>query len=175
MSLVRGLLDRLILLAGVLAGGCVPGFITQYVQRVGGMLDQVQQDLMPFQEVAQKYHGGDLHALVQHHLGSADPSFQSEGRAIEDMLDSLARLQGMVDGLTGSVWHQIAYLTAHFDRAIGGATWHSYVPSFNFDMESLMVAGAFGVGCWLVFVGAWLGVSRLADLVVLRAFGSRRY
>jgi Protein of unknown function (DUF2937) len=175
MSLVRGLFDRLILVAGVLVGGCVPGFIAQYVQRVGGMLDQVKQDLLPFREVAQRYHGGDLHALVTHHLASPDRSFQDEGKAIENMLDSLARLQGMVDGLAGSVWHQIGYLLAHFDRAIGGATWHSYVPSFNLDPESLMVAGAFGVACWLLFVGLWLGISRLADLIVLRVFGARRY
>lgn len=175
MSLVRGLLDRLILVAGVLAGGCVPGFISQYVQRVGGMLDQVKQDLLPFQEVARQYHGGNLHALVEHHLASADKSFQSEGQAIENMLDSLARLQGMVVGLTGSVWHQIGYLIAHFDSAIGAATWHSYVPSFNLDPESLMVAGAIGVACWLLFVGVWMGVSRLADLIVLRVFGARRY
>jgi hypothetical protein len=41
MSMIRGLLDRLVLIGGVLVGGCVPGFITQYHQRVGGRLDQV--------------------------------------------------------------------------------------------------------------------------------------
>jgi hypothetical protein len=175
MSLVRGLLDRLTLVAGVIIGGCVPGFISQYVQRVGGMLDQVKQDLLPFQNVARQYFGGDMNALVQHHLANADKSFQAEGQAIENMLDSLARLQGMVDGLTGSVWRQIGYLLAHFDRAIGGATWQSYVPSFNLDSESLMVAGAFGVACWLLFVAVWLGTSRLADLIVVRVMGVRRY
>lgn len=175
MNLARGLFDRLILVAGVVVGGCVPGFISQYAQRVGGMLDQVKHDLLPFQAVAQQFHGGSMQALVKYHLASGDPSFQSEGRAIEDMMDSLARLQGMVDGLAGSIWHQIGYLAAHFDRAIGAATWQTYVPSFNLDPQSLMVAGAFGVACWLLFIGIWFGVSRLADLIVLRVFGTRSY
>ncbi len=175
MTLLRGLLDRLVLVVGVLVGGCVPGFIAQYQQRVGGRLDQVGQDLLPFQEIARRYHGGDINALVTHHLASPDKSFQAEGHAIQDMLDSLAYLQAMVEGLAGSAWHQIAYLAGHFDREIGVATWQSYVPSFNLDLASLMVAGAFGLGCWLLFAALWYGVSRLADLIVLRVFKPSRY
>jgi hypothetical protein len=173
VNLLRGVLDRVVLIAGVLVGGCVPGFITQYQQRVGGRLDQVTQDLLPFQEIARRYHGGDMGALVKHHLASPDQSFQAEGQAIEAMLDSLTRLQAMVEGLTGSVWHQMAFLSRHFDRDIGVATWQSYLPSFNLDPASLVVAGAFGAGCWLLFLGFWSGISWLADLVVVRFFRSR--
>lgn len=175
MALVRGLFDRLLLIAGFVAGGCVPGFITQYQQRVGGRLDQVRQDLLPFQEIARRYHGGDMQALVKHHLAAADQSFQAEGLAIREMLDSLARLQSMVEGLAGSTWRQIAYLLRHFDRDIGMATWQTYVPSFNLDPASLMVAAAVGLACWLLFLGLWYGISVLADLIVLRFFRPSRF
>lgn len=175
MSLVRGLFDRLVLVAGVLVGGCIPGFIWQYRQRVGGHLDQVTQDLLPFQEIARRYHGGDIQALVTHHLASPDPSFQAEGHAIQDMLDSFARLQAMMEALTGSVWQQVTFLMTHFDREIGTATWQQYVPSFSFDLPSLVVAGIFGVACWLVFAALWLGVSKIADQIVLRVFRPTRY
>jgi len=175
VNLLRGVLDRVVLIVGVLVGGCVPGFITQYLQRVGGRLDQVKQDLLPFQEIARRYHGGDLDALVRHHLASPDKSFQAEGQAIEGMLDSFTRLQAMMDGLTGSTWHQLGFLLRHFDREIGTATWQNYLPSFNLDPASLVVAGAFGLGCWLLFLGLWSGISWLADLVVLRFFRPSRY
>ena len=175
MGLIRGVFDRLVLIVGVLAGGCIPGFIVQYQQRVGGRLDQVRQDLLPFQEIARRYHGGDIQALVTHHLSSPDPSFQDEGHAIQGMLDSLARLQSMVEGLTGSAWHQIAYLAGHFDREIGAATWQSYVPTFSLDPAGLLVAGVFGVACWVLFIGIWFGVSRLADLIAIRVFSQSRY
>jgi phytoene dehydrogenase-like protein len=175
VNLLRGLLDRVVLIAGVLVGGCVPGFITQYQQRVGGRLDQVKQDLLPFQEIARRYHGGEIDALVKHHLASPDPSFKAEGGAIAAMLDSFTRLQAMMDGLAGSVWRQMGYLLRHFDREIGTATWQNFLPSFNLDPASLMVAGAFGVGCWILFIGVWSGISWLADLIVVRFFHSRRY
>jgi phytoene dehydrogenase-like protein len=175
MSLFRGLFDRLALIGGVLAGGCVPGFITQYHQRVGGRLDQVKIDLAPFQEVARRFHGGDLNALVKHHLASPDRSFNAEGQALQGMMDSFARLQGMMDGLTGSVWQQMGYLLRHFDREIGAATWQDFLPSFNLDPASLMVAGAFGAICWLIFLGIWSGTSRLADVFVARLTTSSRY
>jgi hypothetical protein len=175
MALVRGLFDRMALIGGFLVGGCVPGFITQYQQRVGGRLDQVRQDLLPFQEIARRYHGGDIEALVKHHLAAADSSFQAEGAAIRGMLDSLARLQGMVEGLAGSTWQQVGFLLRHFDHDIGTATWQSYVPSFNLDPASLMVAAALGIACWLVFLGLWYGISALADLIVVRFFRPTRY
>ncbi len=171
MGLLRGVIDRLVLLGGVLAGGCVPGFITQYQQRVGGRLDQVKIDLAPFEEVARRFHGGDLHTLVAHHLASPDQSFHAEGQAVQGMMDSLARLQAMMSGLAGSVWHQMGYLLRHFDREIGGATWQSYVPAFNLDPASLMVAAAIGVACWLIFIAIWSGISWSADLLVIRLVG----
>lgn len=175
MSLFRGLFDRLVLIGGVLAGGCVPGFITQYHQRVGGRLDQVKIDLAPFQQVANRFHGGELDALVKHHLASPDQSFHAEGQAVQAMVDNLVRLQAMADGLSGSVWKQIGFLARHYDRDIGAATWQDFLPSFNLDPASLMVAGAFGVVCWLVFLGLWRGVSWLGDLLVAKFAPPSRY
>ncbi len=170
--MLRGLLDRLVLLGGTIAGGCVPGFIAQYRQRVGGMLDQVQIDLAPFREIARRYHDGDMAALVKHHLASSDPTFNAEGHAIQSMLDSLARLQAMAEGLSGTVWQQILYLMPHYDRAIGAATWHDHVPAFALDPPGLLVAAVAGVAVWLLFMGLWRAMVWVAALVVGTARGS---
>ena len=45
MRFIRGLIDRLLLLATAIMGGLVPGFISQYRQRLGGRLDQAGIDL----------------------------------------------------------------------------------------------------------------------------------
>ena len=106
-NLVRGLIDRAVLVAGTVAGGCVPGFIVQYRQRVGGRLDQVVMDLAPFRAIAERFHGGSLDALIQHHLVSPDATFRAEGAAIQAMVDSELRLRGMMEALQGDVWHQL--------------------------------------------------------------------
>jgi hypothetical protein len=162
---LRGLLDRIVLVAGTVAGGCVPGFIQQYRQRVGGRLDQVQIDLAPFQEIARRYHDGDMDKLVRHHLASTDPTFHAEGEALQAMMTSLSRLQSMVEGLSGSIWQQIGYLLRRYDGAIGAATWQDHVPTFSLDPGSVVVALTVGVSCWLVFHLLWMAGRGLRNLV----------
>ena len=160
-QLLGGLLDRVVLVAGTVAGGCLPGFAVQYRQRVGGRLDQVAIDLQPFREIADRFHGGSLDALIQHHLRSADNTFHAEGQAIQAMVDSETRLRAMFEALQGSVFDQLVYLAAHGDRGIARATWDSFVPAFNLEASSIVVAVTVGVALWLLFIGLWRGAGKL--------------
>src|SRR5579864_4668313 len=99
MLLLRGLLDRLLLACPVVAGGLVPGFISQYRQRLGGRLDQARLDLAPWQKLADQYQHGDLGALIGYHLKSADPTFRAEGAVIESLAASVEHLQAAVAAL----------------------------------------------------------------------------
>jgi hypothetical protein len=166
--MLRGLLDRVVLIAGTIAGGCIPGFIQQYRQRVGGRLDQVQADLAPFQEIARRFHDGDMDKLVRHHLASTDQSFHAEGQALQSMMDSLARLQAMVEGLSGSVWQQVGYLLRHYDAEIGVATWRAHVPTFSVDAGGIVIALTIGLACWLVFHMLWYTVRWIVEMVSAR-------
>jgi hypothetical protein len=161
-AFVKGLLDRVILLGGTVAGGCVPGFIIQYRQRVGGRLDQVTLDLAPFREIANRLHGGSLEALIRHHLASTDQTFHAEGAAIQNMVDSEIRLRGMYEALQGGVWHQLQYLVAHPDRELLRATWSAHVPAFTLDAQGLLMAVTIGLLLWLLFLGIWSAVGAVA-------------
>jgi len=161
MSILGSLLDRIVLVAGTVAGGCVPGFVAQYRQRVGGRLDQVVMDLAPFREIAERFHGGSLDALIRHHLASTDATFHAEGQAIQAMVDSEARLRDMQQALQGGIWDQLAYLIPHHDAAIVRATWNDYIPSFTLDAQGLIVAFVIGIGLWLVFMAIWRGIPAL--------------
>lgn len=161
MNFIGGMLDRVILLLGVMAGGCAPSFINQYQQRLGGRLDQVLQDLAPFQAIANRYHGGSLDALIQHHLNSSDRTFYEEGAAIQAMADSVVRLREALAGMDTDVLHQLLYLVQHHDPEIVSATLAVYEPAFVMSVDSLMVAGILGLSVWLLFIGTW----RLAALI----------
>jgi hypothetical protein len=161
LTFVRGLLDRVVLVAGTVAGGCVPGFIVQYRQRVGGRLDQVVLDLAPFREIAQRLYGGSMDALIRHHLASADQTFHAEGAAIQGMVNAELRLRGMMTALQGDVWHQLQYLLVHPDRDLLQSTWSVYVPAFTLDAQGMLMALAIGVSLWLVFLLLWKGLGAL--------------
>jgi hypothetical protein len=165
MSAVRGLLDRLILVLGVVAAGCVPSFIAQYRQRLGGRLDQVLQDLAPFQEIANRSYGGKLGALIEHHLASSDATFHQEGAAIQAMADAAARLRAGVEALNADLLHQLAYLATQLDPAIARSTWEVFAPSFTLTAESIAFSAILGIAIWLAFLAAWLACARTARLV----------
>jgi Protein of unknown function (DUF2937) len=162
MPFVRGLLDRLLLICAVVAGGLVPGFIAQYRQRLGGRLDQARLDLASWQHLAEQYYQGDIERLIRYHLESSDPTFHAEGAIIRSLLTTVQQLQSAADALQGSVFHQAAYLTLHADPGLVRATLHDWVPTFALSAEGIAFALAFGAVVWLAFqavwgIGAWLG------------------
>jgi hypothetical protein len=165
MGLIRGALDRIVLVAAILASGCVPSFIAQYRQRVGGRLDQVVRDLKPFQDIAQRDFGGSLNALIEHHRASADTVFPREGIAIQQMVDAAARLRDAVRALDTDLYGQIAWLLRHADLDLVGATWSAWQPSFDLSYEGLTFAVCAGLVLWLAFQLLWYAVAASARAI----------
>lgn len=161
MVVLREILDRIVLLGAVLVAGCIPSFIAQYRQRVGGRLEQVLADLQPFQQIADRFHGGSLKALIDHHLRSSDATFHAEGAAIQAMVDAEVRLRAMAEALNADLLHQMGYLLTHPDATIARATWEIFQPGFTMSTQSLVFALCVGVLVWLLFLGVWAGVAAL--------------
>lgn len=166
MAFIRGILDRIILVAGVVAAGCIPSFIAQYRQRVGGRLDQVLQDIVPFQAIADQFHHGSLAELIQHHLASIDATFHDEGAALQAMVDSAEQLRQTLQALNTDLFHQLIYLLTGADPLIARATWEIFSPSFNLTVESVVFAFVAGITIWLIFLGVWIVFSRLAKMLL---------
>jgi len=173
MSWVRALIDRLLLVAGVVAGGLVPGFIAQYRQRLGGRLDQARLDLAPWQSIADQYHHGDLGQLVQYHLASHDPTFYAEGQAIQALVDSVHRLQEAVDAMHSALVKQAWYMAFHADPGLLRATYADWVPTFSLSAEGLVFAACTALLLWMVFLALWRLFARLGRGTE-RARGARR-
>lgn len=168
MDFIRGFLDRIILVAGVVAAGCIPSFIAQYRQRVGGRLDQVLQDIAPFQTIANQFHHGSLQELIQYHLASVDSTFHDEGTAIQTMVDSAEQLRQALEALNTDLFHQLVYLLIKADPLIARATWEIFSPSFNLTPESVVFALVVGVVIWLVFLAAWMLIDRFARILLAK-------
>jgi len=160
VPIVRGLLDRAVLVSAAVAGGLVPGFIAQYRQRLGGRLDQAKLDLAPWQKLADQFYHGDMDKLIQYHLSSTDPTFHSEGGVIQGLVASVHQLQGAVDALHGSLASQAGYLALHADFGIARATLADWVPTFALSAEGLVFALVFAVLVWLVFHALWWSLGR---------------
>ena len=168
MEFMRGIFDRIILVAGIVAAGCIPSFIAQYRQRVGGRLDQALQDIAPFQDIANRFHHGSLQELIRHHLASVDATFYSEGAALQAMVDSAEQLRKASQALDTDLFHQLAYLITGADPHIARATWEIFSPSFNLTVESVVFASVVGILIWLAFLAIWTVFARLFNILTAR-------
>ena len=155
MPIVRGLLDRVILVCAAVAGGLIPGFIAQYRQRLGGRLDQARIDLAPWQKLADQFYHGDIDKLIQYHLASTDATFHSEGSVIRALVASVQQLQSAVDAMHGSLASQAFYLMLHADPGLARATFADWVPAFALSGEGLLFACIFAGIVWLLFHALW--------------------
>jgi hypothetical protein len=165
MKTVRAILDRIVLLVAVVAAGCIPSFIVQYRQRMGGRLDQVLADLAPFQAIADRNHGGSLTELIQYHLQSSDATFHQEGAALLSMVQAADRLRAMLTALDTDLLHQSSYLLLHPDTTLLRATWGAYQPGFTLDLQGALFALGVGVALWAIFLGLWHGIAWLLGTV----------
>ena len=155
MSFVRGVLDRLVLVCAVVAGGLVPGFIAQYRQRLGGRLEKARLDLAPWLRLAELNFLGGIGRLIRYHLESI----------IQSLVDTVQQLASAVAALQGSVFHQATYLALHADPGVARATWQDWVPTFALSAEGIVFALLFALLVWLAFHILWrlfalLGASR---------------
>lgn len=151
--MIRGTIYILVFIAGALAGSQFPAFSNQYHQRLQARYEQVSIDLAPFEAIADRYHGGSMEALVQHHLDSNDPTFYAEGEAIQLMLDSRQRLAESESVTTDSYLRQAAWLYQHRDDMLVSTTRSGFQPALLADTRALSFAA--GIGLLLAAV-AWL-------------------
>jgi hypothetical protein len=164
MRIIRGILDRIILLVAIMLAACIPSYIVQYRQRLGGRLDQVHADLAPFQAIADRNFGGSLQKLIEHHIASPDSTFHQEGVAIQSMVDAAARLQDALQALNTDLVHQCLYLASHSDYELARSTWNIYQPGFTLTLQGAVFAVVLGLIVWLLFLGIWHGIAALLGM-----------
>jgi hypothetical protein len=161
MLLMRGLLDRLVLIVAAVSGGLLPGFIEQYRQRLGGRLDQARLDLASWQKVADQLFQGDLNQLIRYHAASPDPAFRAEAGVIQQLVATVQHLQDAVAALHGNLAQQMSYLTLHLDASLARATLADWTPTLSLSLEGIAFALLFALVVWLLFHALWWILARL--------------
>lgn len=159
MKLLSGLLDRLLLLIAVVAAGVLPAFVQQYRQRLSGRLDQINEDLAAWRQIAERLHAGDMQALILHHLDSGDPTFTAEATALQSMLQQAAQLEAAVAAMQGSLTQQVSGWLQHLRWNDLEATWALFQPQFPLDPQGLLFALVGGGLLWLLLLGGSLATA----------------
>ncbi|BCK87282.1 hypothetical protein MIZ01_1054 [Sideroxyarcus emersonii] len=126
----------------LLAGLQVPNFIDQYQKRVDAHLREVNINLQPYQEIANKYFGGDLDKLIELHRNSGEKPFQEEGMAIAKMVQRKQRFETDLAALNASLPQKALNVLLHGDREMIDEALGQYSYAVPLNQDAL----AFGAG-----------------------------
>ncbi len=133
-----GLLDRALCVIGTLLFSQVPEFMQQYLQRLGGHLDEARRQLEQFQQTATQS-GLTLAKLIEQTTANADPAVAKLGGVMTEALarvDTLATAQAAMQH--ASLWSRPFVFLEHVDTAIAHATWTIFKPAVPTTLEGLL-------------------------------------
>jgi hypothetical protein len=155
--MLRSLIYISVFTAGAFVGGIFPSYSFQYQQTLEARLSQVSTDLGLFQNIADRYHGGDLAALIAYHLDSEDPTFHDEGLAIQSMVSDQFRLAEASAAFEQSFFEQATYLYMNGDSQLEQATWEGYTPALVATEQAMIFSVSVGaLFCAVLFIGSVL-------------------
>lgn len=137
--------------AGLLAGIQGPSFAGQYATRIDAHWREVAENLRAFQEIADRFHGGSLPALIAHHRDSSDSTFQSEGDAIQNMVDRRSRFAAERMAMEEKDFaKRAAHILLSGDREILKETQAGYSPEIWLNREAVFAGLTLGMAACLL-------------------------
>ncbi|TWI53736.1 Protein of unknown function (DUF2937) [Pseudomonas duriflava] len=153
---------RLVLFAlGLLIGVQVPGFITDYAQRIEAHRLEAQQALEGFRKTATQFFGGDLDRLVAHYRASDDPVFQNDADSIGVLMRRDQMLERQWQAMQGPWYERIWHVIAEANPVILQETWAGYRYQVVLTPESI----GWGLAC--AFLLSWIIESIALALAIL--------
>lgn len=153
------LADGLFAIAGAATLSQFPAFFQQYLQRLGGRLDQASVQAARIAAAARD-HGLETTEYVRRLVANADPLVQSQGENVSAALADATRLRETFDALNAATpISRPLELARHFDENLTRATLEQFVPAVPLNPEGLVYA-AIGMLIGLMILAAGQGTIR---------------
>jgi hypothetical protein len=141
LSAGEKLIDRALCVTGAVLFSQLPEFFQQYLQRLGGHLDEARRQLEQFRLTAAQS-GMTLDRLIADAGSQQDPALARLGQVMADTshrVDELAAAESALHG--SSAWSRPFVFFRHLDPAIARATWAVFRPAVPTTLEGLAYAG----------------------------------
>jgi hypothetical protein len=142
LMFLNGFVDRAFALLGAILLAQFPQFFGQYLQRLGGHLDEARRTVAAYETAAAAL-GLSLEEYIEHHLTSGSELFVSSGRVILGLVERFAQLQASFNALAGAdpLTRWWVFLK-EAELAIAVQTWRGFTPGVPTTAEGLIYAGA---------------------------------
>lgn len=160
-----GFLDRVLCVAGAVLFSQAPEFMQQYLQRLGGHVDEARRQVDQFRHIAQQSNL-TLDQFIEQTGRNADTAVAKLGTVMSGAsarLDSLDAAQNAL--LHATPFTRPIVFFQHLDRDIAAGTWHAFQPAVPTTLEGLIYAFA---GMFIV-LGLYHALFRYPATAVYRA------
>ncbi len=134
-------LERALCVVGAVLFSQLPEFFQQYLQRLGGHLDEARRQLEQFRGAAERS-GLTLDQLIDKTNAAPEPVVASLGKVMSDTELRVQVLSSSEAAIRGaSVWTRPFVFLRHCDPRIAHATWAAFKPALPTTAEGALYAG----------------------------------
>jgi hypothetical protein len=127
--------------AGAVLFSQAPEFFQQYLQRLGGHLDEARRIVSQFERTAAEA-GVTLDQFISRTGTNYDQAVAKLAKVMADAVERVHHLDVAFASLRdANVWTRPFAFLRHLDTAIARATWTDYKPAVPTTIEGLMYAG----------------------------------
>jgi len=151
----------LIAAAALLLGVQLPGFVSQYEQRLDAHLSEAGVHLRGYQEIADRFFGGSLAALLAKHEQSPDPVFRAEAKPLRQLFERFQHFSEEKQALETALPGKLLHLARRGDRDLIGETWRNFSYAVPLDAAALTTGFVVMLGVVSLIELARLGLRRL--------------
>jgi len=151
LRIFDSLIDRILCVLGAILFSQAPEFMQQYLQRLGGHLDEARRQLAVFHQTAAQA-GLSLDQFISQTGSNPDVSVARLGGVMTGAAERVSSLQSAHDALLHSAaWERPFVFLRHLDMAIARATGAVYQPAVPTTAEGL----AYALAGMLVFLALY--------------------
>jgi len=145
LKAIDTLLDRISAVVGAILISQFPAFVSHYLQRLGGHVDEALSNVAGWKSIANRIADGSLDKLLtMGNNASSEFGIEAAGKCAMD-IQRLRILEGALEAIqSASFWNKGLVFLRHMDTEIAQATMKTFVPNVPIDLESLLYA-AFGM------------------------------
>lgn len=167
---IDSILDRICAVLGALAMAQFPQYLAQYIQRLGGHVDEAARGMEKYREIAKDV-GKTLYQYSQHLLNSKDPAVFKTGQKIAGDLERYDQLAAALKELQNApAYKKLFVFIKDIDFDIARSTLSNFTPGLPVTLEGAAYA-AVGIVIGMIL---YFCLSRLAILLVKKITGRKQ-
>ena len=140
LGIFDSLIDRILCVLGAILFSQGPEFMQQYLQRLGGHLEEARRQLAVFQQTSRQA-GLSLEQFIARTNANPDPAVAKLGGVMTGTAERVAALQSAHESLLdASLWARPFVFLRHLDLEIARATGSEFQPAVPTTTEGLIYA-----------------------------------